>query len=101
MPRNFRTNQYDVLVGMLRDARARQGLTQAALADALGFRQTDISKVERGVRRLDVIELRAWVSSLGLGFTDFVGELDERLAGAEALYRQVVAGVRSRGRGRR
>jgi transcriptional regulator with XRE-family HTH domain len=76
---------------MLRDARARCGATQVELADKLGIRQTDISKTERGVRRLDVLELRAWVSALGVSFADFASELDERLAATEMLQRQAVS----------
>lgn len=87
MPRTISTPQHDVLLGMLREARARQGVTQEALADALGFRQTDISKSERGVRRLDVLELRDWIGALGLNFVEFSQQLDERLAGMEALQR--------------
>lgn len=87
MPRTVSTPQHDVLLDMLRDARARQGVTQEALADALGFRQTDISKSERGVRRLDVLELRAWVGALGLSFVEFSHQLDERLAAMETLQR--------------
>jgi len=75
---------------MLREARARQGVTQGTLAESIGFRQTDISKVERGVRRLDVLELRAWVTALGIPFPVFTSELDARLAGMEALARQAV-----------
>jgi len=63
-------------------------VTQAALAEAIGFRQTDVSKVERGVRRLDVLELRAWMSALGISVAEFVGELDTRLTSIEVLGRQ-------------
>jgi transcriptional regulator with XRE-family HTH domain len=90
MPRTLSTSQHDVLLDMLRTARARQGLTQKALADALGFRQSDISKAERGVRRLDVLEVSHWVRALGLTFIAFAQALDERLSGQEALSAQVV-----------
>jgi len=72
---------------MLREARARQGVTQEALAEAMGFRQTDVSKTERGVRRLDVLELRAWIGALGVPFFDFVQELDERLVAMDSIQR--------------
>lgn len=103
MPRTLSTPQYDVLLDMLREARARQGVTQGALADALGFRQTDISKTERGVRRLDVLELREWIGALGLNFIEFATALNERLEGHEALRAQIVraAGPRHRKQGAR
>lgn len=72
---------------MLREARVRQGVTQGNLADALGFSQSDISKVERGVRRLDVLELRAWVSALGVSFLAFATELHERVSAQEDVER--------------
>lgn len=77
---------------MLREARAESGVTQEVLADRLGFRQTDISKTERGVRRLDVLELRAWVVAMGMKFPEFVTELDERLASLETLQRHARPG---------
>jgi transcriptional regulator with XRE-family HTH domain len=92
MPRTHQTSQKDILLGMLRDARAEHGVTQEMLADRLGFRQTDISKAERGVRRLDVLELRAWVVALGMPFPEFVVELDARLASLEALQRHARLG---------
>jgi transcriptional regulator with XRE-family HTH domain len=88
MPRTLSNPQHKILLGMLRDARARQGVTQEALADALGFRQADISKTERGVRRLDVLELRDWLRALGLNFVEFSQDLHDRLEGREALGRQ-------------
>jgi transcriptional regulator with XRE-family HTH domain len=63
-------------------------MSQEALATAIGFRQTDVSKVERGVRGIDVLELRAWVSALGISFAEFASELDQRLSSAEVLQRQ-------------
>ncbi len=88
MPRTLTTQPRDVFLGMLREVRARQGVTQAALAEVMGFRQTDISKVERGVRRLDVLELRAWMSALGIPVAEFVSELDRRLTSIEVLGQQ-------------
>lgn len=92
MPRTHQTSQKDILLGMLREARAEHGVSQEMLADRLGFRQTDISKAERGVRRLDVLELRAWVVALGMPFPEFVAELDERLASLETLQRHMRPG---------
>lgn len=90
MPRTLSSPQHDLLLDMLREARSRQGVTQDALAEALGFRQTDISKTERGVRRLDVLELREWILALGLNFIEFANDLNERLEGHEALRAQIV-----------
>jgi len=39
-----------------------------------------ISKVESGERRLDVIELRAWLQAIEVDFVAFVRELDQLLS---------------------
>lgn len=44
------------LIELLRQARIGAGLTQVAAAEKLGCRQTFLSKIECGERRLDVIE---------------------------------------------
>lgn len=94
MPRTINNPKHDILLSMLREARARQGVTQGALAEALGFRQTDISKSERGVRRLDVLELRDWVGALGLSFVEFSQQLEDRLAAMEAQRHALSATAR-------
>lgn len=49
---------------MLVEARTESGLTQVALAKKVGWQQTDISKVERGERRLDVVEFLQFAKAL-------------------------------------
>jgi len=46
----------DDLVKLLREARTKAGLTQVEAAKKLGCRQTFISKIECGERRVDVVE---------------------------------------------
>ena len=53
---DFHQARHDLLTGMLVEARKKKGLSQADLAKRLGKQQTYVSKYERGVRRLDVIE---------------------------------------------
>ena len=87
MPRTLPATQNDVFLDMLRESRVKMGVTQEALAAQLGFRQTDISKAERGVRRLDVLELRAWLTAIGVPFREFISQMDDRLASLETLQR--------------
>ncbi len=60
----------------LRRAREERGISQSDLAKAMGEHQTYVSKVETGVRRLDVVELQRWLSALQLSLTEFAPVLD-------------------------
>lgn len=75
-----RTSEYALFLQELREARSQTAMTQAQLAQALGQRQTYVSKSELGDRRLDVIELRAWVLALGGDPVAFAASLEDRLA---------------------
>jgi transcriptional regulator with XRE-family HTH domain len=56
MPRSTSTAAYAVMVDILLDLRMRAHLTQGQLAARIGKPQAFISNVERGARRIDVIE---------------------------------------------
>ena len=58
--------EYRELVSGLRQIRKDLGLTQAALAEALGWPQQRLSAVESGSRRLDVMEYFVLTDKLGL-----------------------------------
>ncbi|WP_295363721.1 helix-turn-helix transcriptional regulator [Arenimonas sp.] len=58
--------EYRDLVDGLRRIRKDRGLTQAALAEALGWPQQRLSSVESGSRRLDVMEYFVLTDKLGL-----------------------------------
>ena len=60
---------------MLVKARTEVGLTQAELAKEIGWSQTDISKVERSERRIDVIEFLQFAKALGIDAQDFLRQL--------------------------
>lgn len=64
------TAEYDGLLVVLREARKRANLTQRALSVKLGRSVTFIDKVERGVRRLDVIEFCLIARALGIDPVD-------------------------------
>lgn len=48
--------EYRVIIGRLVEHRRAAGLTQVDLAQALGTDQSQISKIERLQRRLDIID---------------------------------------------
>jgi transcriptional regulator with XRE-family HTH domain len=56
MTRSVFLHSYSVLTQCLVDARDAAGVNQIELAKRLGRPQSFVSKVERGDRRLDVIE---------------------------------------------
>jgi len=57
---------YRLLLAVLKGARQDAQITQIDLAARLGTTQTFISKVERGERRLDVVELIEVLEELGV-----------------------------------
>lgn len=65
MPEFTHRPEYRMLVDALKDARLKAGLTQADLGAALGVAQTFVSKVERGERRVDVVEFVDICRALG------------------------------------
>lgn len=79
MGKSITSKDYKVLLAYLRETREEAGLTQIDLADRLGMTQSQISKCERGERRLDVIELREWCTAMGTDLMRFAKALDERL----------------------
>lgn len=74
------SDEYNHFIAELRAAREEAGTSQAELADRLNVDRTVITKAEGGVRRLDLIELRAWLNALGVDLQTFVGRLEARLA---------------------
>jgi len=79
MAKTLHTRHNEIFLEKLQLARLRQRLRQTDLADRLGRDQALISKVERGERRLDVIELRDWLLALGIDFIEFLSELNAEL----------------------
>ena len=53
------------------DARRRAGMRQADLADAIGKHQSYVSDIERGQRRIDVLELFVIARALTISPVDF------------------------------
>ncbi len=76
---SLRTQKYEVLLELLRARREAVGMSQADLAEWLGQNQATVSRVETGETRLDVIELRDWLTGLGIAFVPFMKALDTRL----------------------
>lgn len=76
MQKSLFLKEYRVFLEHLIGARAEAGVTQIQLAKRMNVTQSFISKCERGERRLDLLELRAWCRALGIPFTAFVANFD-------------------------
>ena len=68
---------------LLRAARERKRLTQTDLANRLGRPQSFVAKVERGERRLDVIEFEQVADALGIPAIPFLRKLYGHKGNAE------------------
>lgn len=76
MKKSLFSKEYRLFLDLLKKARADTGLTQIQLAKRMKVTQTFISKCERGERRLDIVEIRAWCKALGIQFPAFVADFD-------------------------
>lgn len=78
MPKSVFTKRYKIFREELVKVREAAHLSQEQLGkrlQRLGWDQTYVSKIERGVRRVDVVELIAVCEVLGIDPSDFVRQL--------------------------
>jgi len=57
--------EYQRMLARLKQARLDAGLTQVQVAERMGVRQTFVSKVELGERRIDPVELARFAAVYG------------------------------------
>jgi transcriptional regulator with XRE-family HTH domain len=81
MAKTIFTEDHRLFVAALRDVRRRKNVTQEMLSQILGRDQSYISNIERGQRRLDVIE-----------FADIAKALGEK---PEGLYSKIMASIQN------
>lgn len=79
MDKTLTTNEWRVLVGLLREARIAAGLQQVDLARLLNRPQSLVSDIENGQRRVDVYELRIICACLGVSLETFVSRWEQSL----------------------
>jgi transcriptional regulator with XRE-family HTH domain len=72
MEKSIISADYRLFLDFLKKTREEIGLTQVQIAKKLKITQSQVSKIERGERRLDFIELRRWLRALGVSIVDFV-----------------------------
>ena len=79
MEKSVYTDDYSVVVRLLREARTAAGVTQVQMAKMLGKSQSFVSKYENGDSRMDILQLRTVCQTLGLSLAEFVERLEGRL----------------------
>ena len=79
MPSSLHSEPYRIFIALLRETREGLNVSQAALALKLEQPQTFVSKCETGIRRVDVVELNAWLRALNADLPQFVEGLTKRL----------------------
>jgi transcriptional regulator with XRE-family HTH domain len=79
--KKIQRSDYKALHICLKKMRKQSGLTQFQLAEAIGAEQSDISKIERGERRLDVVELIYVCRALSITTEAFIAALEGHLEG--------------------
>ena len=79
MEKSIYSREYAVVLRLLRAARDKAGITQVELAEKLGQTQSFVSKMERGDRRLDIVQLRTVCKILGVPLLEFIKQLEAEL----------------------
>lgn len=77
MEKSSFTTEYKALCRLLKRAREEGNVTQVELARRLNESQSEISKFERGERRLDLVQLRQWCRALNVNLVDFVRSFED------------------------
>jgi transcriptional regulator with XRE-family HTH domain len=83
MEKSIYSPEYAAALRLLRQAREQAGYTQVELAGKLGQTQSFVTKVERGDRRLDIVQLRTICRVLGLTMAEFVRRWEREIAASE------------------
>ena len=76
MSKSLFTRKHTQLRKLLTKARKDAKLTQTALAQRLNRRQAYISRIERGERRIDVVEFLELAHAIGLNPAKLIADFD-------------------------
>lgn len=79
MEKSIYTREYAIVLRLIKEARDKSGITQEQLAKRLKQSQSFVSKIERGDRRIDIVQLRTLCKIYGVPLLDFVQQLEESL----------------------
>ena len=90
MQKSIHTVQHAQLRVLLREARQEAGLTQMQLAERLDILQAVVSNVERGERRLDLVELCEYCDALGIELSEFVTKFQQACSKKKRLPQEEI-----------
>lgn len=79
MAKSMHTAAWKQLLAQLVEMRLARGFTQQDLADRIERTQSFVSKIERGERRLDVLEFCQWMRVLGHDPADVLSQLAKEI----------------------
>lgn len=79
MRKSIYTPEYRLLIALLRQAREKRDLSQAEVGGFLGITASQVSKWERGDRRVDVNDARLYCNAIGLSLVDLIAEWDRQI----------------------
>jgi transcriptional regulator with XRE-family HTH domain len=85
MPKTVHSDAYASVLRVLVEARKSAGLTQAELARRVGSQQPIISLIERGVRRIDVLEFYVLARAIGVDPVSVFAQATREVADDHAL----------------
>jgi transcriptional regulator with XRE-family HTH domain len=77
MAKSLYTDRHVRLAELLIEKRKQAGLTQVAVASALGRHQPFIANIENGERRIDVVEFLALAEIIGFDAHEVLRELQK------------------------
>lgn len=78
-PKSIHKPEYKTLLELLRGMRIKAGLTQTELSSLLDRPQSYVSDVERGVRRLDLLQLREYCTACSVDLVSFVKRYEKQI----------------------
>jgi transcriptional regulator with XRE-family HTH domain len=79
MSMSVHSNESEILLELLKEIRAEQGITQEQLAKKLRVHQSFVSKYESGERRIDLVELRQVCSALGVSLAVIIKRWESKI----------------------